>query len=284
MTTVKALLAGARQRLIRADIDNAALDARLLLQEMTGLSHAEIVASPEFEVTADDAAKFEALIDRRTSSEPVSRILGKREFYGREFVVTLDVLDPRADTEALLELCLDHVAKDQALRILDLGTGSGILALSLAAELRLATIEALDVSEAALKVARINADKLGVAERCNLHLGNWFSGCTGTYDLVVSNPPYIETAAVAGLPPDVRNFDPLLALDGGGDGLSAYRVIARECSSYLSGEGKVAVEIGAGQRADVTSLFERHGFSCLEARQDLGGHVRALIFGVAVSD
>ncbi len=284
MTTVKALLAGARQRLIRADIDNAALDARLLLQEVTGLTHADIVASPEFEVTADDAAKFEALIDRRTSSEPVSRILGKREFYGREFVVTLDVLDPRADTEALLELCLDHVAKDQALRILDLGTGSGILAVSLAAELALATVEAVDISDAALKVAHINAEALGVSGRCSLQRGNWFSGCTGTYDLVVSNPPYIETAAVAGLPPDVRNFDPLLALDGGGDGLAAYRVIAREGSSYLSGEGKVAVEIGAGQRADVTSLFERHGFSCLEARQDLGGHVRALIFGVAVSD
>ncbi len=284
MTTVKALLAGARQRLISADIDNSTLDARLLLQEVTGLSHAEIVGSPETVIAAEQAANFEILVKRRTSAEPVSRILGKREFYGREFLVTPDVLDPRADTETLLEICLDHLAKDRPLRILDLGTGSGILALSLAVELRLATIEAVDVSEAALKVARINADKLGVAERCDVHLGNWFSGCTGTYDLIVSNPPYIETTAIAGLEPDVKNFDPLLALDGGVDGLSAYRVIARECSSYLSGEGKVAVEIGAGQQADVIAVFESHGFSCLEARQDLGGHVRALIFGVAFSD
>jgi release factor glutamine methyltransferase len=284
MTTVKALLAGARQRLIAADIDNAALDARLLLQNVTGLGHAEIVGDPDHEVTEGQASGFAGLVDRRQANEPVSRILGRREFYGREFVVTPDVLDPRADTEALLELCLDHLAADREWRILDLGTGSGILAISLAAELPLTHVEVVDVSVAALAVARSNAGRLGVAARCHLHRGNWFSGSKGTYDLIVSNPPYIETAAISGLEPDVRNFDPLLALDGGADGLSAYRSIAGECASYLTGAGKVAVEIGAGQQADVTAIFESHGLSCLEARKDLGGHVRGLIFGVALSN
>ena len=282
MTTVKALLAEARQRLLDADIDDAGLDGRLLLQHASGLDHADIVANPDFEISSGSRVMFQEYLARRLVHEPISRILGLREFYGREFIISLDVLDPRADTETLIDLCLEHFAKDRLLNILDLGTGSGILAVTLAAELPEARVCAVDVSTAALHVAQENADKLGVLERCSFLIGDWFSGITETYDLMVSNPPYIESLVIEGLEPEVKNFDPRLALDGGADGLSAYRAIAKGCLKFLNASGRVVVEIGAGQETDVVAVFKREGLARLESRIDLGGHVRALMFGAAL--
>jgi release factor glutamine methyltransferase len=274
MPTVKALLAQARAKL--SETETPSLDARLLLQHVTGLDHAALVADPDFVVTDQLASRFEALIARRAAYEPISRILGTREFFGRSFKVTPDVLDPRADTETIVEVCLQFLPKDKPSRILDLGTGSGILAVTLLSERPLATGVAVDVSPAALAVARVNAAE--VADRLQLIESNWFSLVNGRFDLIVSNPPYIPAADVLRLDVEVKDHDPHLALDGGGDGLDCYRAIASSAGNHLVENGRVVVEIGAGQQADVTGIFAAQQFQLIAQKQDLGGHVRALAF------
>lgn len=272
MPTVKQLLADARVRL--SETETPSLDARLLLQHAAGLSHAELVADPDHLISADIVAQYWALIARRVAYEPVSRILGTREFYGRSFQVTPDVLDPRADTETIVEVCLKHETK----RILDLGTGSGILAITLLAERPQATAVAVDVSAAALAVARGNAEALGVAHRLHFIEGSWFSRVEGQFDLIASNPPYIPEAEVPHLDVEVRDHDPHLALAGGDDGLACYREIARGAGAHLSRGGVVVLEIGAGQAEEVTAIFEAQRFRLTGQARDLGGHVRCLAF------
>jgi release factor glutamine methyltransferase len=256
------------------DINDGALDARLLLQEATSYSHDKIIARDTDLLTDVQEEKFGAMVQRRLENEPVSRILGRREFYGRDFIVTPDVLDPRPDTETLIKLCLDL----QPRRILDLGAGSGTIILTLLAELKTATGVAVDVSAAALSVVASNATRLGVSDRVSLLQSDWFSSVAGRFDLIVSNPPYIPTSIIETLDRDVRDFDPALALDGGSDGLSPYRIIAREAEGFLDGAGKVAVEIGAGQLPDVVGIFKSYDFKLLDRLDDLGGHPRALLF------
>ena len=280
MPTVKALLQEARLILNEADVDTPSLDARLLLQMASGLAPETIVASPDAELSDETTMQFRGLIKRRANHEPVSRILGLREFYGREFVVTPDVLDPRGDTETLIDLALSLLPLEQPHRILDLGTGSGIIALTLLAERPLATATAIDVSEHALVVARGNALRLCVGSRCDFYQGHWFTPITGKFDLILSNPPYIETTAIAGLSVDVKDHDPHLALDGGADGLFAYRDIASGASQHLSVAGHVVVEIGAGQHTDVAKIFTQSGFILEQQKKDLGGHIRCLAFSL----
>jgi release factor glutamine methyltransferase len=272
MPTLKQLLTDARLRL--ADTETPSLDARLLLQHATGLSHAELIANDDRHIDDAMVVAFCAMVARRAAFEPVSRILGAREFYGRSFKVTPDVLDPRADTETLVELCLTLNPK----RILDLGTGSGILAVTVLAEIESTTCVAVDVSPDALAVARHNAATLGVADRLVFVESNWFSKVEGQFDLIVSNPPYIPAYDVLGLDVEVRDHDPHLALAGGPDGLDCYRAIAAGAALHLAPQGSVVVEIGAGQAADVARIFAAHQFHLLEQKQDLGGHVRALRF------
>lgn len=272
--TVAALLAEGRRRLARSGRATPALDARLLLQHVAGLTHEEIVSSPSLEISA--GAEFRALIARRERHEPVSRILGEREFYGRAFKVTGAVLDPRPETECLVEEAL-RLGRSDA-RILDLGTGSGAIIVTLLAEWPGATGVATDISAEALAVARANSGRLLGADRVRLVHGNWFEGVEGEFDLIVSNPPYIVHADLGGLPRDVRDFDPAVALDGGADGLAAYREIARAARPHLSGDGSILVEIGAGQEAEVEAIFRQAGFALDAAKTDLAGHVRSLAF------
>jgi release factor glutamine methyltransferase len=280
MQTVEALLAQGRVAL--ADTETPSLDARLLLQHATGLSHAELIAYPERVVEVEVVARFAALTKRRAAFEPVSRILGAREFYGRRFRVTPAVLDPRADTEVLIDVCIAKLDRAQPQRFLDLGTGSGCIAVTLLAERPLATGVAVDVSEAALVVAQENAASLGVSPRVSFVEGHWFDAVDGGFDLIVSNPPYIETEIIAGLDVEVKDHDPHLALDGGVDGLDCYRAIAKGTGAHLNPGGHVIVEIGAGQAAGVTAIFAASGFVLAEQRHDLGGHVRVLAFIAAV--
>lgn len=276
--TVAHLIRQAAKQLGLRGIETAALDARLLLQFATDMRREEIVAEPDFIVTPDLAARFWSFVERRCAFEPVSRILGSREFYGREFQVTPAVLDPRADTETLIAAALP-LARGKC-RILDLGTGSGAIIATLLAERPEALGVASDVSEAALGVARVNAEAQGVSGRLTLLRADWFDGVAGQFDLIVSNPPYIASAEIAGLAVDVRDFDPLGALDGGADGLAAYRRIAAGASGHLFPKGQVLVELGAGQEADVRQLFEAAGFGFKGQAFDLGGHVRCLTFGL----
>jgi release factor glutamine methyltransferase len=277
MPTVKTLLADAHKQLVREDVLDSKLDARLLLQHASGLTHEQIIADPDFEIASDHAEIFHKLINRRAAHEPVSRILGSREFYGRAFEVSPAVLDPRADTETLITAAL---SLPRPKRILDLGTGSGILPITLLAEWPEATAVAVDFSRDALAVAERNADRLGVKSRLQLVPSNWFDCVEGHFDLIVSNPPYIPSREIAGLEPDVREHDPHLALDGGDDGLEPYRLIAAGAARHLMPTTHVLVEIGAGQAGDVSAIFAGHGFAAAGQWKDLGGHVRVLAFNI----
>lgn len=274
--TITSLLANARNRLRAADVGDEALDARLLLQRATGLSHVDVIADPGCTISEAAARAFEDMIQRRLAFEPVSRILGEREFYGRLFKVTPDVLDPRPDTETLVDAVLRLLKP--GMRVLDLGSGSGAIIVTLLAEHPGVTGFAVDVSAAALVVTIENARRLGVVEQLTAVVGNWFDNLEGTFEVIVSNPPYIPAKDIAGLQPDVSNYDPHLALAGGYDGLGAYRAIAAGAGTHLTPAGPVIVEIGAGQALDVTAIFEAQGFAEAGQWPDLGGHVRVLAF------
>lgn len=270
------LLGAAAQRLKESGSETPVLDARLLLQAAAGMSREDLILGPDRILTPEETARFESFLVRRERHEPVSRILGEREFYGRVFRVTPDTLDPRPDTETLVEAALSVMPGEA--RFLDLGTGTGAIAVTLLAERPDARALATDLSEAALAVARGNAERLGVADRVTFIRGNWLEPVSGLFDTILSNPPYIPAGDIEGLSPDVRNFDPGLALLGGSDGLDPYRIIASGAGRYLASGGHVLVEIGAGRAEDVTDIFGEQGFAAVTRHKDLGGHERCLVF------
>jgi release factor glutamine methyltransferase len=276
--TIASLLRLARQTLEEADVSSATLDSRLLLQDVTGLSHAAIIATPDLRITPQQKKFFQSHIALRLAHQPVSKILGFREFYGRRFKVTRDVLDPRQDSETLIELCLAQITPDQDFNFIDLGSGSGAIGITLACERPLSRGICSDFSEKALRITRENTIAMGVADRLTALHSNWFANVTGRFDLIVSNPPYIATHVIPTLEPDVRDHDPHLALDGGTDGLDCYRAIASAAGLHLAPLGSIVVEIGAGQAADLIEIFLKQGFQLTSQRSDLGGHVRALMF------
>jgi len=282
MTELSTLHRSARARLTDAAIPDAALDARILVEEITGTTRADLLARPGMAVPAEAAARLEAALARRIAGEPVHRILGAREFFGLRFALSPDTLEPRPDTEILVELGIDFarraVAEHGSCRILDLGTGTGAVALALLSAEPRATAVATDIAPGALATATANAEALGLAGLATFVRSDWFSGVSGAFDLIVSNPPYIPSAEIAILAREVRDHDPLRALDGGADGLGPYRIIARDASAHLAHGGLVAVEIGAGQGSDIAAIFSACGFDLVESRRDLAGHERALAF------
>lgn len=279
MHKLETLLSHAKTALIKADVTTPSLDARLLMQHILQVEHADLIANENRQLTDDQANTFQTYLTRRLAGEPVSRILGIREFYGRDFKTSPAVLDPRPDTETLITLCLEYLPPDLEQTILDLGTGSGILAITLLAERPLKRAVAADLSPAALAIASDNAKRWGVSRRISFTQSNWFENIEGTYDLIVSNPPYIPARDIPNLEIEVRNHDPHLALDGGKDGLDPYRAIAAQAAQFLVPNGIVAVEIGAGQAEDIISIFKTQNFKCLASHRDLGNHIRALAFG-----
>ena len=270
---IEALLSEGRRLLQRQGTFSVALDVRLLLQAATGLTHEDIIAEPTRHVSAAAAATFGAFIARRLAHEPVSRILGRREFYGRDYQITPDVLDPRPDTEVVVELAL-HYAKRG--RFIDLGTGSGAIAITLCAEAAGLSGVATDISSAALAVARGNAQRLSMSDKIEFHQGSWLNGVDGLFDLIIANPPYIRATEV--LSPDVADFDPHLALFGGEDGLAAYREIVEQVADRLSSEGVMVVEVGHDQSKEVVRLFKNQGFKLIDQASDLAGLTRGLAF------
>ena len=267
----------------------ADLDARVLLCAADDCSPEDLVRAPDAMVRAAAAARLEAMTARRLEGEPVSRILGVRDFWGMAFAVSPAVLDPRADSEVIVEAVLSHIDdKNLPLRLLDLGTGSGCLLLALLAELPNATGVGIDRSSDALEVAGQNTAALGFAARARFQAGDWLAGdwaaevgVDGPFDVIVSNPPYIPSGELAGLAPEVRLFDPALALDGGVDGFEAYRAIAAQAGSLLTPQGRFVLEVGAGQADDVAAILEAAGLTCLEVRSDLSGRPRALVAGLS---
>lgn len=263
--------ARACQALAAAGIPSPEIDARLLLAEALNIPASQVILEMRQPMTAAEQALFEGMLARRLTREPMSHILGCRMFYGRSFRITPAVLDPRPETETLIALALS----EPFTRALDLGTGSGCIALTLLAERPEADSVAVDLSEAALAVARENAGALGVIERLALLRSDWWQAVDGRFDLIVSNPPYISETDYADLAPELY-FEPQMALTPGGDGLAAYRVIAAQALQFLSPAGRLIVEIGAAQAAAVTEIFSMQGLVDLQTHTDLDGRDRVV--------
>lgn len=268
-----------------AAIEQPEVDARVLLGHALHLDRARLIAQSDRILEAREIAVISALAARRLKHEPVSRILGQKEFWSLALTVSPDVLVPRPETETVVEAALDFVVRGglrmEKLRILDIGTGSGALLLALLHELPNATGTGTDISTAALQVARTNASHCGFEPRCSFVACDMASGVHGSFDLVVSNPPYVAHGEIASLAPEVRDYDPALALDGGQDGLDAYRALAAETKRLLAPGGRLFVELGAGQEAAVRALFTNAGLTVGTARNDLAGIPRVLGAGMA---
>ena len=272
-----------------AGIEDASGDARRLLVAAIGGTSAGLIRDPGRVLTGGELAQLNSFVARRVAREPVARILGEREFYGRMLRVTPDVLEPRPDTETLIDVALELATREgwreRPIRILDAGTGSGAILLTLLAELPLATGLGIDISFGALECARECARVLGVATRCELSQCDMNDADFSGFDLVISNPPYIETGAIAGLEPEVRKFDPALALDGGPDGLAFYRTILGAIARTRHDAKRplsVVLEAGAGQTPKIVAIA--HGKGILReiedviVRHDLGGNERCVAF------
>jgi release factor glutamine methyltransferase len=276
--SARSLLLGARRALDEKDNPTPTLDARLLLQHAAGVSREMLIADPDLKISEEAATRFRGFLARRLVGEPVSRIIGYREFYGRCFNITTATLDPRPDTETLIEAALAFMPVDAPCRIIDLGTGTGAIGVTLLAERALATAVMTDISPEALAVARENAELHKVAARATFSAGSWFAGAGGRFDLILSNPPYIPAAILPTLEPEVRNFDPKEALNGGPDGLDPYREIAGGAARFLAPGGRINVEIGEGQATEIERIFELKRFRPERRWSDLAGHIRCLGF------
>jgi release factor glutamine methyltransferase len=276
LTLVKAWTA-AKTRLAAAGVDGPVIDARLLVEAAADASRADIITDPHRRLTDAQSAALEEFIRRREAREPVSQILGRKGFWKIMLRVTADVLTPRPDTETVVELVLRDLPQDRAASILDLGVGSGAILLAILAERPAAKGLGVDVSEAALAVARENAADLGLERRVALLRGDWTRGLgAASFDLVVANPPYIPSADIDGLEPEVRDHEPRLALDGGVDGLDAYRLLAPEILRVLKPGGRFAVEIGYDQSAAVEALFRQAGAVLVATHKDLANRDRVV--------
>ncbi|HMK80923.1 MAG TPA: peptide chain release factor N(5)-glutamine methyltransferase [Xanthobacteraceae bacterium] len=280
MVTAAMTVAEARRALAAslraAGLETPELDARLLLGHALSLDHAALVAASARPLTATESAQVAALAARRRAGEPVARIVGRREFWGLRLAVTPAVLVPRPETETVVELALSLIGdRGQALRLADLGTGSGAILLALLSELPQASGVGTDLSAEALAVARANARNLRLEGRASFVESDYGGALAGPFDLVVSNPPYVASRDIATLDIEVRAHDPALALDGGADGLNAYRRIAADAARLIGG-GHLVVEIGAGQEREVENLFVARGLAVTAFRHDLSGRARAL--------
>ncbi|MGP9813332.1 peptide chain release factor N(5)-glutamine methyltransferase [Rhodopseudomonas sp. NSM] len=279
-TAIAAARRALGRRLRDAGIESAELDARLLVGEATGLDLTGLIVQAERRLTPDEASRLDAFAARRLAGEPVARILGRREFWGLSLTLSADTLVPRPDTETVVEVALDYLRAEARARplILDLGTGSGAILLALLSECPDAFGLATDISPGALRAARANAVALGLADRAGFVACDYAAALGASFDLIVSNPPYIPARDIAALDVEVRAHDPRRALDGGDDGLHAYRRIAPESKRLLRPGGALVVEIGQGQSDDVTALMRAAGLAVADPpRPDLGGVFRAVV-------
>jgi release factor glutamine methyltransferase len=280
--TASDLLREARNRFAEAGLDDPAADARVLVAGLLGLSLADMLSRGDTPVSAERAALVVAAIARRLAREPVHRILGEREFYGLTLQLSAGTLEPRPDTEILVDSVIVYLKRlaiaYENIHILDIGTGTGAICLALLSECPTAQGVGTDISADALETAERNAERNGLAGRFQTRKGSWFETVQGRFHAIVSNPPYIASSVIPTLAPEVKMFDPPAALDGGLDGLDAYRAIAAGAGDFLHPDGIVGLEIGYDQRVDVTSIFEGAGFTLLEAARDYGHNDRALLF------
>ena len=283
--TLAEAVAAAAARLQSAGVEAARRDACLLACRLLGGGPELLLAQGERELAPEEVARIEAAVVRRAAREPVSRILGEREFWSLSFGLNAATLDPRADSETLVEAVLAEIGDRSApLRVLDLGTGSGCLLLALLSELPQASGCGIDISAEAVDQAAANAQRLGLSARARFLRHTWEQGLVlgggadaAPWDLVVSNPPYIASGEIAGLAPEVAGFDPAAALDGGADGLDAYRALVPPALAALRPGGLLALEIGQGQAEAVEALLQAAGLARLRRAADLAGVERCLL-------
>ena len=270
-----------------ASIETAALDARLLLQHVTGLSHSDFILCQELELTSSQLSQLSTLAERRLHREPISRIIGHSEFWSLPFLISKDTLDPRPDTETLIEHALELIGprKNEPLKVLDLGTGSGCILLSLLHELPFATGLGVDINPGALEIAQKNAQKLSLETRAKFQKSDWFSTLEGKFDVILSNPPYIPESELENLMPEVKNFDPDLALNGGETGLQPYELIFKEALQFLTSEGILLLEFGQNQETQLIEILNEANLKpfldCYNFKKDLAGIIRT--FGAQFS-
>jgi release factor glutamine methyltransferase len=267
-------------RLKQTGLDSPELDARLLTQAACDCDEIEMIREPGKKLSPDEEKKLADFEARRSAGEPVSRILGRREFWGLSFRVAPATLDPRPDSETLVETALGLLGGNKSPSLLDLGTGTGCLLIALLHERSDSHGIGLDLSQGALEIARQNAVDNHVADRASFRHGVWSDDLEARFDLVISNPPYIPSRDIEGLAAEVRNHDPRLALDGGADGLDAYRAIAAALPRLLAPQGRAVIELGQGQDRDVREIFVEAGLKVSGIVPDLGGIPRALVAGL----
>jgi release factor glutamine methyltransferase len=265
LRTLRGVLMESAQFLLGAGIESAQIDAEVLLRRVLGIEKAQLYSTLDVPLSTDQQLQFQEMLLRRAQHEPVAYITGRKEFWSLDFIVTADVLIPRPETELLVEVGLERLAHfvDKAPLILDIGTGSGVIAVCLAKERFDAGISAVDISAAALETARTNVKRHGVSDRVHLMRGDLFvtlGAKTRVFDLIVSNPPYVRTGEISLLAPEIRDWEPMTALEGGVDGMDIYRRIIEEAHEYLAPGGHIVLEIGADLGKTVTELFTRSGY------------------------
>ena len=278
MNSLSDIVSRVAKRLWQVGIENEEYEARLLVAHALGLPSATVYLEAPEHLSFRQGMDIEHYVERRCKREPLSKIVGEKEFWSLPFKVSKATLDPRPDSETLIEAVLDYFPDHMAnLRFLDIGTGSGCLLLAALQEYPESTGLGVDISADALKIARHNAEALGMLERTTFAEGCWADAVQGVFDIILSNPPYIATAEIEALAAEVREFDPLIALDGGVEGLEAYRQLVPRLIGLLQPEGYVFLEIGYQQQADVMALVAEAGLEVIVCKHDLAGNARCIV-------
>ena len=259
-------------------IETPELDARIILKEVLSLDDKDLILKESLDIPEEMIEKIITIESRRLNGEPISKIFKKRDFYNSTFVISNDVLDPRPETELIVEIANNYINKNEVKNILDLGTGSGCILLSILKENRMINGLGIDLSKEAISIAKQNSKKLNLETQSNFLVSNWMSSVNYKYDLVVSNPPYIASEDIKKLSKSVKIYDPILSLDGGDDGLNSYRLIASDLKRIISMNALIIIEIGYNQSLQVTDIFKKNDFKLIKKYNDINGLDRVLTF------
>ena len=259
-------------------IETPELDARIILKEVLSLNDKDLILKESFDIPEEVIEKIIKIESRRLNGEPISKIFKKRDFYNSTFVISHDVLDPRPETELIVEIANNYINKNEVKNILDLGTGSGCILLSILKENRMINGLGIDLSKEAISIAKQNSKKLNLETQSNFLVSNWMSSVNYKYDLVVSNPPYIASEDIKKLSKSVKIYDPILSLDGGDDGLNSYRLISSDLKRIISMNALIIIEIGYNQSLQVIDIFKKNDFKLIKKYNDINGLDRVLTF------
>ena len=259
-------------------IETPELDARIILKEVLSLDDKDLILKESLDIPEEMIEKIITIESRRLNGEPISKIFKKRDFYNSTFVISNDVLDPRPETELIVEIANNYINRNEVKNILDLGTGSGCILLSILKENRMINGLGIDLSKEAISIAKQNSKKLNLETQSNFLVSNWMSSVNYKYDLVVSNPPYIASEDIKKLSKSVKIYDPILSLDGGDDGLNSYRLIASDLKRIISMNALIIIEIGYNQSLQVIDIFKKNDFKLIKKYNDINGLDRVLTF------